>query len=47
MIIKGSLGYDQHGRKRKRLRTKRKSHKSTWTQGAVAVSYTHLRAHET
>ena len=36
MIIKGSLGYDQHGRKRKRLRTKRKSHKSTWTQGAVA-----------
>ena len=36
MIIKGSLGYDQHGRKRKRLRTKRKSQKSTWTQGAVA-----------
>ena len=36
MIIKGSLGYDQYGRKRKRLRTKRKSHKSTWTQGAVA-----------
>ena len=36
MIIKGSLGYDQYGRKRKRLRTKRKSHKSTWKQGAVA-----------
>ena len=36
MIIKGSLGYDQYGRKRKRLRTQRKSHKSTWTQGAVA-----------
>ena len=36
MIIKGSLGYDQYGRKRKGLRTKRKSHKSTWKQGAVA-----------
>ena len=37
MIIKGSIGYDQHGRKRKRLRTKRKTSKSTWTtKGAVA-----------
>ena len=37
MIIKGSIGYEQHGRKRKRLRTKRKTSKSTWTtKGAVA-----------
>ena len=37
MIIKGSLNYDSHGRRRKTVRTKRKSHKSKWTKvGAVA-----------
>ena len=37
MIIKGSLNYDSHGRRRKTTRTKRKSHKSKWTKvGAVA-----------
>ena len=37
MIIKGSLNYDSHGRRRKTVRTKRRSHKSKWTKvGAVA-----------
>ena len=37
MIIKGSLNYDSHGRRRKTVRTKQKSHKSKWTKvGAVA-----------
>ena len=37
MIIKGSLNYDSHGRRRKTVRTKRKTHKSKWTKvGAVA-----------
>tara|TARA_B100000927_G_scaffold206375_1_gene167514 strand:- start:26 stop:334 length:309 start_codon:yes stop_codon:yes gene_type:complete len=37
MIINGSLNYDSHGRRRKTVRTKRKSHRSKWTKvGAVA-----------
>ncbi len=42
MIIKGSLNYDSHGRRRKTVRTKRKSHKSKWTKvGAVAQQGEH------
>lgn len=37
MIIKGTLSYDQHGRRRKTVRTKRKTTKSKWISiGAVA-----------
>ena len=32
MIVKGSLGYDQHGRKRKQLRKKTKKVNSKWTK---------------
>tara|TARA_B100000575_G_scaffold246513_1_gene211570 strand:- start:30 stop:338 length:309 start_codon:yes stop_codon:yes gene_type:complete len=39
MIIKGTLQYDQHGRRRKTVRTKRKTTKSKWKSiGAVAQS---------
>tara|TARA_Y100000356_G_scaffold93676_1_gene79097 strand:- start:51 stop:359 length:309 start_codon:yes stop_codon:yes gene_type:complete len=42
MIIKGSLNYDSHGRRRKTVRTKRRSHKSKWTKvGAVAQQGEH------
>ena len=42
MIIKGSLNYDSHGRRRKTVRTKRRSHKSKWTKvGAVAQKGEH------
>ena len=42
MIINGSLNYDSHGRRRKTVRTKRKSHKSKWTKvGAVAQQGEH------
>ena len=42
MIIKGSLNYDSHGRRRKTVRTKRKSHKPKWTKvGAVAQQGEH------
>ena len=42
MIIKGSLNYDSHGRRRKTVRTKRKSHKSKWPKvGAVAQQGEH------
>ena len=42
MIIKGSLNYDSHGRRRKTVRTKRKTHKSKWTKvGAVAQQGEH------
>ena len=42
MIIKGSLNYDSHGRRRKTARTKRRSHKSKWTKvGAVAQQGEH------
>ena len=42
MIIKGSLNYDSHGRRRKTVRTKRRSHKSKWTKvGAVAEQGEH------
>ena len=42
MIIKGSLNYDSHGRRRKTVRTKRKSHKSKWIKvGAVAQQGEH------
>ena len=42
MIKKGSLNYDSHGRIRKTVRTKRKSHKSKWTKvGAVAQQGEH------
>ena len=32
MIVKGSLGYDQHGRKRKQIRKKTKKVNSKWTK---------------
>ena len=32
MIVKGSLGYDQHGRKRKQLRKKTKRVNNKWTK---------------
>ena len=39
MIIKGTLQYDQHGRRRKTVRTKRKTTRSKWKSiGAVAQS---------
>ena len=39
MIIKGTLNYDQHGRRRKTVRTKRKTTQSKWKSvGAVAQS---------
>ena len=42
MIIKGSLNYDSHGRRRKTVRTKRRSHKSKWTKvGALAQQGEH------
>ena len=42
MIINGSLNYDSHGRRRKTVRTKRKSHRSKWTKvGAVAQQGEH------
>ena len=42
MIIKGSLNYDSHGRRRKTVQTKRRSHKSKWTKvGAVAQQGEH------
>ena len=42
MIFTGSLNYDSHGRRRKTVRTKRKSHKSKWTKvGAVAQQGEH------
>ena len=42
MIIKGSLNYDSHGRRRKTVRTKRRGHKSKWTKvGAVAQQGEH------
>ena len=42
MIIKGSLNYDSHGRRRKTVRTKRKSHKPKWAKvGAVAQQGEH------
>ena len=42
MIIKGSLNYDSHGRRRKTVRTKRRRHKSKWTKvGAVAQQGEH------
>tara|TARA_B100000575_G_scaffold279155_1_gene267210 strand:+ start:62 stop:370 length:309 start_codon:yes stop_codon:yes gene_type:complete len=42
MIIKGSLNYDSHGRRRKTVRAKRKIQKSKWTKvGAVAQQGEH------
>ena len=39
MIIKGTLQYDQHGRRRKTFKTKRKTTRSKWKSiGAVAQS---------
>ena len=39
MIIKGTLNYDQHGRRRKAVKSKRRTNKSKWKSiGAVAQS---------
>ena len=39
MIIKGTLNYEQHGRRRKTVKAKRKTNRSKWKSiGAVAQS---------